>query len=116
MCIDSNTLCIYLLRTYLITLYLIAGGEDYNITSTNVTFFVGNRYQFFNIFLIDDNILEPAKQFGVVIKAIHLIGGQQPNPPVIIGSTTVANGVIIDNDGKIYLFSYNYIHTMKYNS
>jgi len=83
------------------SLYLIAGGEDYNITSTNVTFFAGNRHQFLNIPLIDDNILEPTEQFEAVIKAIHLIGGQQPIPPVVIGSTAIVNGVIVDNDGKI---------------
>jgi len=86
---------------YLITLYFIAGGEDYTNASTNVTFSAGDTSQFFNVTLIDDNILEPTEQFEAVIKAIHLIGGQQPIPPVIIGSTTVANGVIVDNDGKL---------------
>jgi len=86
---------------YLTTLYFIAGGEDYTTASTNVTFFAGDRSQFFNVSLIDGNILEPTKQFEAVIKAIHLIEDQQPNPPLIIGSTTVANGVIIDNDGKL---------------
>jgi len=84
-------------------LCFIVGGEDYTTTSTNVTFFAGNTSQFFDVPLINDNSLEPTEQFEVVIKAIHLIEDQQPSPPVVIGSTTVANGVIIDNDGKLFI-------------
>ena len=40
----------------------------------------------------------------MVIKAIHLIGEQQPIPPVVLGAITVANGTILDDDGKLVMF------------
>jgi len=93
--------CVNALQTYYLTTLFIAGGEDYSAVSTNVTFFAGNTSQFFNVSLVDNNILEPTERFEAAIKAVHLIGGRQPIPPVVIGSTTVANGVIVDNDGKL---------------
>ena len=67
----------------------------------NVTFSVGSIYQIFDVTLNNDNTLEQSKQFEVVIKAIHLIGEQQPIPPVVLGAITVANGTILDDDGKL---------------
>ena len=67
----------------------------------NVTFSVGDTYQSFNVPLNDDNTLEKSEQLEVVIKAIHPIGEQQPIPPVVLGAITVANGTILDDDGKL---------------
>ena len=85
----------------------VGGGIDYTTVLMNVTFSAGNIYQSFNVPLNDDNTLEQNEQFKVVIKAIHLIGEQQPIPPVVLGATTVANGTILDDDGKI---NYNCMH------
>ena len=67
----------------------------------NVTISVGDMYQLFDVPLNDDNTLEQSEQFEVVIKAIHLIAEQQPIPPVVLGAITVANGTILDDDGKL---------------
>lgn len=75
------------------------GGEDFIAASANVTFPAGSTSQFFNVTLIDDSNLEPTEEFEVVIKAVHLIGGQQPVPPVVIGANTEVTGIILDNDG-----------------
>ena len=84
-----------------IVLLFIGGGVDYTSVLLNVTFSVGDIYQLFNISLTNDNILEQSEQFEVVIKAIHLVGEQQPIPPVVLGAITVANGTILDDDGKL---------------
>ena len=70
-----------------------------------MTFFAGYTSQFFDVFLINDSVLEPTEQFTVVIKAIHLIG-EQPVPPVVIGTNTEATGTILDNDGKLYFYAF----------
>ena len=77
---------------------------DYTTFHTNIPIFAGNASQSFNFPLNDDNILEPTEQFEVVIQAIHLIGEQQPIPPVVLGAITVANGTILDDDGKLVIF------------
>ena len=69
----------------------------------NVTFFTGNTSQFFDVPLIDDDVLEPTERFTIVIKAVHLIG-EQPVPPVMIGANTKATGTILDNDGILHIF------------
>ena len=51
--------------------------------STNLTIFAGSSSLSFNVSLTDDNILEPTEQFEVVIKAIHLIEGEQQIPTVV---------------------------------
>lgn len=85
--------------------YVVGGGVDYTDVSTNITFFAGSTSQVLNVTLIDDNVLEPTEQFEAVIKAIHLISGQQLIPPVVLGSVTEADGDILDNDGKLYAFT-----------
>ena len=74
---------------------------DYISVSRNVTIVAGNVSQTFDVPLIDDNILEPTEQFEAVIKAIHLIEGQEPTQPVLVGEITVATGTILDNDGML---------------
>ena len=78
----------------------VGEGIDFATVSMNVTFLAGNTSQFFDVPLIDDDVLEPTEQFTVVIKAIHLIG-EQPVPPVVIGTNTEANGTILDDDGNL---------------
>ena len=80
----------------------IGGGVDYTSVSRNVTIGAGNVSKVFDVPVNDDNILEPTEKFEAVIKAIHLIGRQQPIPPVVIGLITVATGTILDNDGTHY--------------
>ena len=77
---------------------------DYTTISTNITIFAGNTSQSFNVLLYDDDILETTEQFEVTIKTIHLIGEQQPIPPVVLGAITVANGIVLDDDGKLATF------------
>ena len=85
-------------------LFIFVGeGVDYTTVLINVTFSVGDTYQLFDVSLTNDNTLEQSEQFEVMIKAIHLIGEQQPIPPVVLGAITVANGTILDDDGKLYL-------------
>ena len=91
----------------IIVLLFIGGGVDYTTVLMNVTFSVGDTYQLFNISLTNDNTLEQSEHFEVVIKAIHLIGEQQPIPPVVLGAITVANGTILDDDGKLDIFISN---------
>ena len=79
----------------------VGEGVDYTTLSTNVTIFAGSSSQSFNVSLTDDNILEPTEQFEIEIKAIHLIGGQQPIPFVLTGAYNVATGTVLDDDGKI---------------
>ena len=67
----------------------------------NVTFSIEDTYQFIDVPLIDDNVLEQSEQFEVMIKAIHLMAERQPIPPVVLGAITVANGTILDDDGKL---------------
>ena len=89
---------------YLVTsLFFVGDGKNchYTTISINATIFAGNASQSFNVFLNDDNILEPIEQFEVVIKAIHLIGEQQPIPLVVLGAITVT---ILDDDGKLVIF------------
>ena len=82
--------------------YVFVGrGIDYTAVLINVTFLAGTTSQFFDVPLINDTVLEPTEQFIVEIKAIYLI--EQPVPPVIIGSNTVATGTILDDDGKLLL-------------
>ena len=89
-------------------LFIFVGeGVDYTTVLINVTFSVGDTYQLFNISLTNDNTLEQSEHFEVVIKAIHLIGEQQPIPPVVLGTITVANGTILDDDGKLDVFISN---------
>ena len=80
----------------------IGGGVDYTSVSTNVTIFAGNVSEVFDVPVNDDNVLEPTEQFEAVIKAIHLIEGQEPTQPVLVGAITVATGTILDNDGTHY--------------
>ena len=77
---------------------------DYTTISTNITIFAGNTSQSFNVLLYDDDILETTEQFEVIIKTIHLIGEQQPIAPVVLGAITVANGIVLDDDGKLATF------------
>ena len=98
---------VWLLRILVIVLllfYFIGGGVDYTSVLMNVTFSVGDTYQLFDVPLNDDNTLEQSEHFEVMIKAIHLIGEQQPIPPVVLGAITVANGTILDDDGKLDMF------------
>ena len=60
----------------------------------------GSTSQIVNVTLSDDDILEPTKQYQVFIKAIT-VTGEKPIPPVILGDITVANGTILDDDGKL---------------
>ena len=87
--------------------FVIGGGVDYTSVLMNLTFSVGDTYQLFNIPLTNDNTLEQSEHFEVVIKAIHLIGEEQPIPPVVLGAITVANGTILDDDGKLDVFISN---------
>ena len=88
------------------SLFFVEDGVDchYTTVSINATIFAGYASQSFNVFLNDDNILAPTEQFEVVIKAIHLIAEQQPIPLVVLGAITVANGTILDDDGKLVIF------------
>ena len=82
--------------------YIYVGeGIDYTTVSINVTFIAGSISQFIDVPLINDTVLEPTEEFTVEIKAIHLM--EQPVPPVVIGSNTVATGTILDDDGKLLL-------------
>ena len=89
------------LVTILYFVLCIGEGVDYTAVFTNITIFAGNTSQSFDVPLYDDNVLEITEQFQVVIKAIHLIGEQQPIPPVVLGAITVANGTILDDDSKL---------------
>ena len=80
---------------------------DYNTVFKNITIFAGNTSQSFDVSLYDDNVLETTEQFEVVIKAIHLIGEQQPIPLVVLGYITVTNGTILDDDSKLVACYYN---------
>ena len=71
----------------------------------NVTFFTGKTSEFFDVPLIDDDVLKPTERFTVVIKAVHLIG-EQPVPPVVIGANTKVTGTILDDDGKLCILMY----------
>ena len=82
----------------------LGGGVDYTTVVMNVTFSIEDTYQFIDVPLIDDNVLEQSEQFEVVIKAIHPIGEQQSIPPVVLGAITVANGTILDDDGKFNMY------------
>ena len=68
---------------------------DYDSTPINATFTAGTTRAMVNVPLINDDIVEAPETFDLIFTIPSSLQGQ-----VIPGSTTMANGIITDDDSK----------------